>query len=208
MAVLALWNPLGNSAEVPSQSFGNPIQSIGENSGGMAGQILFPSEYTQRSITVKLDGRPFVTHPDGRILIDWVPHGSHLLTVRVKGFEPIEREIEIAPDQILRLPSLRLELARGKVIGRLVWESGKSASDIALRLSPMGGITASDNDGIFQFIGVNSGEHLLQIEDGDFTAVLKPFQLKPNESVNLGLIQVERRDGTRPAEVSYNGNRP
>ena len=199
---------IGFTDALPTQSFSNPLEVLGKDAGRMRGQILFPSEYTQRSVTFHVDGLPFVTHPDGRYSIDWILPGSHLLSVQVKGFQPAERIFTLEPDGDLHLPPLRLRLARGQVFGRLVFNTGKSASGILLQLVPMGGFTASDNDGIFKFIGVSSGGHDLVVEDNDYFAVIKPFVLRADESRNLGLIQVERRARPEPGIIGFNGLRP
>ena len=197
VAALAVWpagcDLIGAPDGVPMQSFANPLEVFGKDTGSLTGQILFPSEYSQRSVLFLVDDEMFVTHPDGRFHVGWLPPGRHILSVRVKGFEPLERPFVLQPDGELRIKPLNLRMARGQVIGRLIYDDGKSATDIRLRLNPMGGITATDNDGIFTFIGVNAGNHSLSVEDTRYYAVARKFKLAPDEHRNLGLIRVARR---------------
>lgn len=208
VAALAVWpagcDMVGAPDEVPMQSFANPLEVLGQETGSLTGQILFPSEYSQRSALFLVDGEMFVTHPDGRFHVGWLPPGRHVLSVRVKGFEPLERPFVLEPDGELRIKPLNLQMARGQVIGRLIYEDGKSAADIRLHLNPMGGITATDNDGIFQFIGVNAGDHSLSVEDTHYYADARQFKLAPDEHRNLGLIPVERRSRQQTGELSLN----
>ncbi|MEE8554657.1 MAG: hypothetical protein V3T00_02265, partial [bacterium] len=107
--------------DVPSQSYNTLLDALGEDWGSLRGQIFFPSEYTQRSVAFRVDDRQFVTHPDGRFHIIRIPSGAHRFAVSVKGFEPVDNEIAVATDEENRLSDVRLALARGQVIGRLVF---------------------------------------------------------------------------------------
>ena len=189
--------------DVPSQSYNTLLDALGEDWGSLRGQIFFPSEYTQRSVAFRVDDQQFVTHPDGRFHILRIPSGSHRFAVSVKGFEPVDNEIAVATDEDNRLSDVRLALARGQVIGRLVFLDGNSATGLQLRLEPNGSRTASDGDGIFQFIGVNAGEHTLEIEDPRFYTKTLKFRLAHSESRNLGKINVFLRPGAE-SSVSYN----
>jgi hypothetical protein len=207
-AALSSCNSAPGTEEVPSQDYASLPQVLGHETGSLSGQIRFPSEYTQRSVTVQLGDSSFVTHPDGRFRITRIPAGPHRFAVRVKGFEPIEQELKVFPEQNLGLTPMRLALARGQVLGRVVFVDGQSASQLPLRLDPMGGITQSDHDGIFKFVGVYSGEHALTIEDKRFYTKAVTFRLNGNESRNLGIVQVFRRAGSQNAAISLTADRP
>ena len=207
-AALASCESSPGTEQVPAQDFASLPQALGHKTGALTGQIRFPSEYTQRSVTVQLGGHSFVSHPDGRFHIARIPAGEHRLTVHVKGFEPIVQDLKIFPEVSLSLSPIQLSLARGQVLGRLVFLDGQSASSLPLRLEPMGGVTVSDNDGIFHFVGVYSGEHELSIEDKRYYTKSLTFQVRGNESHNLGIVQVFRRAGAQNAAISLTADRP
>ena len=194
--------------EVPAQDYASLPQVLGHETGSLSGQIRFPSEYTQRSVTVQLGESSFVTHPDGRFRITRIPAGTHRFAVRVKGFEPVERELKVLAEQNLALTPMQLALARGQVLGRAVFVDGQSASQLPLRLDPMGGTTQSDHDGIFKFVGVYTGEHALLVEDKRFYTKALTFRVNGNESLNLGIVQVFRRAGAENAAISLTADRP
>jgi hypothetical protein len=194
--------------EVPAQDFASLPQILGQQTGTLTGQILFPSEYTQRSISIQLGENAFVTHPDGRFHIARIPVGMHRFTVRIQGFEPIDQELKVFAENTLNLSPMRLKLARGQVRGRLVFLDGQSARELPLRLDPMGGTTRSDQDGIFQFVGVHSGEHALRIDDQRFYTKALNFELRADETRNLGIVQVFRRAGSPNASISLTADRP
>ena len=191
--------------EVPAQTFATLPEVLGRETGSLAGQVFFPSEYTQRSVSIRLDGNTFVTHPDGRFFVTRIPAGKHVLSVQVKGFEPIERKVEVLPDKTGAVGEVRLALARGTVLGRLVFLDGASAQQLPVRLEPMGGQTTTDSDGIFKFIGVSTGQHQLLIEDPRYYTKALTVKLKPSETRNLGIVNVFRRAGVEKAALSLGG---
>ena len=207
-AALSSCDSARGTEEVPAQDYASLLQVLGHETGSLTGQIRFPSEYNQRSVTVQLGGSSFVTHLDGRFRITRIPAGKHRLSVRVKGFEPFEQELKVIPDQNLALKPVPLALARGQVLGRMVFVDGQSAAKLPLRLDPMGGITQSDQDGIFKFVGVYSGEHALTIQDARFYTKALTIRLNSNESRNLGIVQVFRRAGAQNAAISLTADHP
>jgi hypothetical protein len=207
-AALSSCESAPGAEQVPAQDYASLPQVLGRETGSISGQIRFPSEYTQRSVTVQLGESFFVTHPDGRFHITRIPAGMHRFAVRVKGFEPIEQELKVSPGHNLTVSPMRLALARGQVLGRLVFLDGQSASRLALRLDPAGGIALSDNDGIFRFVGVYSGEHELLIDDSRYYTKALTFQVHGSESHNLGIVQVFRRAGAQNAAISLTADRP
>ena len=186
-------NSLEEEYQIPSQDFSKAMELKDTESGSLFGQIVFPSEYTQRSLTFTVDGRNFVTMPDGRFLVESIPTGEHRLVVSVKGYESINKAFSVSEEEPTAAGIMKLEMARGKVIGRLVNEKGQSAQEIPIKLAPLGGLAVSDNDGIFQFIGVNSGPHVLKITDSKFFTFDRSIQIEQGEIRNLGNIKVFRR---------------
>ncbi len=182
---------------VRAQQYGRLFEYFGADTGTVYGRILFPSEYLQRSALLVIDGNAFVSNLDGRFLIEDVPEGSHALSLHLKGFEPMQRRITVLPDRYNPAGELHLILARGLVIGRTVDEKGQSAVDIPVQLSPTNETVLTDKDGIFQFVGVNAGEHLLEIPDERYFMPLQRFDLERGEQRNLGIISVSRV--SRPA---------
>jgi hypothetical protein len=127
------------------------------------------------------------------------------------GFEPVTVAVSVADGAEAKLQPIRLRIARGKVIGRLVDEQGKSATGIAVHLNPHGGATYSDQDGIFQFMGVGPGELTLGVDDPYFTPQPQRFQLAPDEQRNLGNVRVGRAQvagAGRTAELAPGGGNP
>lgn len=175
---------------IPAQAYGPAGQAASGKTGALLGRVTFPSDYAQRSITITLDKQAFTSHPDGRFRIEDVPTGSHQLSVRVKGYENLARVVEILPGEPTLVEELRLRNARGFVFGRLVDDDGQSAPDVALNLYPSGGVAVTDNDGIFQFIGVNSGIHTLRITDPRFFTYDRAVRVHSGERQNLGNIEV------------------
>jgi len=198
---LAAWGLLACFAEsdesqIPAQPFANLLELRGANTGELFGQIQFPSEYTQHSVTFQLRGRRFVTNPDGRFLISQIPVGTHPLEVHLEGFESVQQQVTVTEGQTARLP-LELRPARGRVYGRLVDPDGRSAEGIALRLAPYRGVTTTDSDGIFQFMGVSSGEHTLTLANQRYFIKARYLKLDPHEQRNLGIIPVYPLDNQR-----------
>lgn len=200
MALLLLLAGCSRPAEthgVRAQQYGRLFEHVGVDTGAIYGRILFPSAYLQRSALIQLDGRSFVSNPDGRFLIEEIPAGAHEMTLHLKGFEPVRRRIAVAADRYNPAGELHLILARGLVIGRTVDERGRSAVDIPVRLTPTNETVLTDKDGIFQFVGVNAGAHELDIADERYFMPLQRFDLEPGEQRNLGIISVSRV--SRPA---------
>ncbi|MEE8395660.1 MAG: carboxypeptidase-like regulatory domain-containing protein [bacterium] len=179
--------------QVPAQDYGKAWELGGQPTGTLLGRLVFPSEYAQRSATLILAGRTFTSHPDGRFRIENVPAGRRELVVTAKGYESLARSVEIKPGDEVLVEGLRLRLARGIVFGRLVKEKGGSAPAVELKLYPSGGAAVTDNDGIFQFIGVNSGRHTLRISDAKFFTFDRRVSVHSGERQNLGNIKIFRR---------------
>jgi hypothetical protein len=177
---------------VQSQAYTSRLNVIGKPNGGVAGRIVFPSEFTQRSATFYVDQVKFASLPDGRFRVSTVPAGEHQVRVFAPGFEPTMVPVVVRDGTEAALQPIQLRIARGKVIGRLVDERGKSASGIAVHLNPHGGATLTDQDGIFQFLGVGPGEIMLGVDDPYFTPQPQRFMLSRDEQRNLGNVRVGR----------------
>lgn len=179
--------------DLPSQNYVDALTALAQPTGDLEGQILFPSEYSQHSIRFTLDALTFVTHPDGRFRIKRVPAGSRRISIRIKGYEPVESTFELKSGGQLALDAMRLVQARGRVLGRLVTNNGRSAEGVRVRMEPDQGAVVSDMDGIFQFHGVGSGKHMLVFRDQVYFAGNVHIELIPNETRNLGNIRVYRQ---------------
>lgn len=184
---------------LPPQEFTKVLELNGRESGTLFGRILFPSAYTQRSVRFTVGGRTFITQPDGRFLVESIPVGSHRLSILVKNYEPITQDILINGENAVQSGPWRLKMARGKVIGRLISENGKSTPGVDMRLLPLGEMAKTDADGIFQFLGVNSGSHVLRIMDSQFFTYNREFKMDKGEQRNLGNIKVFRKAGYNQA---------
>lgn len=209
--ILAACGDLPDEYRLPSQEFAKVLELDGRESGTLYGRILFSSSYSQRSVRFTLDGRTFITQPDGRFLIELIPVGRHKLSILVKNYEPISQEIRINGGNPVEGGTWRLKMGRGKVIGRLVAENGASAPDVEMRLLPLGGLAKTDSDGIFQFIGVNSGSHVLRVMDSQYFTYNREFSLNIGEQRNLGNIKVFRKAGAnlpRTAMMEQRGFTP
>lgn len=189
--------------DVPAQHFASLLQSLGEPSGELSGQVLFPSEYAQRSVVLHVDSTPFVTHPDGRFRIVRVPAGIHRLVVHAIGFEPLKRTVAVPKDGAVRLEALRLNVARGRVFGRLVYLDGDAAGDMPIRLEPGGVSTTTGADGIFQFVGVPGGDYVMELVDPRFYTKALRFDLPSGGARNLGVLNVFRRANADGSEITY-----
>jgi len=183
----------GSNGDIPAQSFQNALKAFNSDTGEVAGQILFPSEFSQHSIRFFLDEVTFVTHPDGRFRISRVPQGTRNFQVRIKGYEAVAQPVEVTPGESLNLPPLRLKKARGWILGRLVKEKGRSAPGISVHMVPDGGFAVTDNEGIFQFLGIAAGTHTLVIKDSLYFTGNRHFTLDSNERRNLGNIRVYKQ---------------
>lgn len=181
--------PARDSADIQAQPYTSRLNLLGKTSGGLSGRIVFPSEFTQRSATFFIDQVRFATLPDGRFRVSDIPGGRHQMRVMIPGFEPVALEVEVSGGEVALKP-IELRMARGKVIGRLVDEQGKSAPGITVRLAPHGGATYTDQDGIFQFLGVGPGELTLRVDDPYFTPQPQRFVLERGEQRNLGNVRV------------------
>lgn len=188
----------GSAADIPAQTYMNGLTAAVARTGSLHGQIVFPSEYAQHSIRFALDDVTFVTHPDGRFRIANVPAGEHWLGVRIKGYEPVRVSVVVANAESVNLPPLRLRDARGKVLGRLVYDQGASVEGVEVRLVPDDGVAVSDADGIFQFLGVSAGDHTLMVKDPRYFAGNQHFRLGSDERRNLGNIKVFRQQRGDP----------
>ncbi len=187
---LTACTPSEDGPEIPAQPYINALTAMGTPTGELTGQILFSSEYAQHSIRFSLDHVTFVTHPDGRFHIARIPAGQHLLKARIKGYEPVSLPVAVPAGGRLVLEPLALVQARGLVLGRLVREKGLSAKGLKVRLDPNDGVEITDSEGIFQFLGVSAGEHVLRVRDHRYFAGNTRFRLKANERRNLGNIRV------------------
>jgi hypothetical protein len=81
-------------------------------------------------------------------------------------------------------------------VGRIVTDDGPSASGAVVRLEPYGLIGSADKDGIFQFMGVGGGEHLLAVQCIGCEREERTLTLHANEARNLGILTVRRRTET------------
>lgn len=190
--ILGACNVMWGGGEIPYQPYTNILSSLGSDTGNLSSRILFPSEYTQRSIRFSVNGITFVTHPDGRFRISRLPVGNNRLSIKIKGYEPVERNVLISDGEMAVLKDVALSPARGMVLGQLVNNKGVKAHGIQVQLDSNGGVGVSDRNGIFRFMGVPSGEHLLLINDPRFSPSTRKFALLVNEHRNLGTIMVQR----------------
>jgi len=182
-----------NESQVPVQDYASGYESQDSQTGDVIGSLRFPSEYNQRSLKFTINKRAFFTQPDGRFHLENIPVGQYRLIAVVKGYEPVKKTFTIAADQTVVLKSLPLAIARGRVVGRLVAESGQSASDVKVQLAPQGGLAMTDNDGIFQFVGVPTGDYKLQVSDKKFFTYDRKITMESGKIQNLGNIEVHPR---------------
>lgn len=182
--------------EVPFQPYSNALTALFSDTGDLSGRILFPSEYSQHSIRFFLGKFTFVTNPDGRFRISRIPAGILRFTVNMHGYEPIQQAVTISGGSMTRLKQMALIQARGLVFGRLINQSGSIAEGIRVQLAPLGGVSLSDNHGVFRFDGVKAGNHLLRIDDSRFSPKVKRFVMEANQHLNLGVITVIRLPGS------------
>ena len=186
-------NSAKEGTDIPLQNYATGLSQVDGPTGSLHGTIRFPSEYNQRTVSFVVNGRRFITQPDGRFNLKNIPVGQHSLQVLVKGYEPIESTFQIQEDTMTTLPATRLTTARGKLYGRLVSEAGGSASNISVKLSPQGGVAKTDNDGIFEFIGVQTGAYSLSVVDNKFFTYDRTISINSGENHNLGVIPVHPR---------------
>jgi hypothetical protein len=117
----------------------------------------------------------------------------------VPGFEPIVRPVRVAATETTETQPLKLQPARGRLAGRVVTDDGRSAAGATVRLDPYGLVGSTDKDGIFQFLGIGGGEHLLAVQCLGCDREERTLQLQPNEARNLGILTVKRRAETAGA---------
>ena len=202
LGVAGCWQST-DMGDVPAQSYQNALSALETDNGNLFGQILFPSEFAQHSIRFSLDSLTFVTQPDGRFFIKRIPVGTHTLQVEIKGYESVYRSFDVAEDAQEKMRVFRLKEARGLVSGRLVKERGSMAEGIEVHLEPDGGVTLTNREGVFSFIGISAGKHVLKIRDPLYFTGNKHFNLISNEKRNLGTIKVFRQSRLNGKTASY-----
>ncbi|MCZ6729085.1 MAG: hypothetical protein O7C61_05200 [SAR324 cluster bacterium] len=193
--LLTSCNQAPQGYDVPAQHYSRLLELKGTDDGHLYGGILFPSAYAQRSVRFQLGERRFVSEPDGRFRIEDIPVGEYPLRILVKSYEPIMGTVLVRAGEFTSAGVFKLRLARGKVVGRLVSETGRSAARVSLRLAPLDDLTQTDSDGIFQFIGVQSGGHSLLVTDSNYFTYDRKFSIISGEYRNLGNIKVFPRAG-------------
>jgi hypothetical protein len=185
-------NRASGPSDLQAQHYTSRLNLLGKGAGGLVGQVVFPSEFSQRSVTFYLDNVQFSTHPDGRFWVSTIPVGIHDLRIAVAGFDSVSRPVKVEDGGIVTLTPMKLYPARGRVLGRLVDEAGASANGVAVYLKPSGGMAYSDHDGIFQFDGIGSGDLALEVENPFQLRREMRFRLNADELRNLGNIPVAR----------------
>ncbi len=196
LALLAGCDKSPESPDIPAQRYTSRINLIGKGAGSMKGQILFPSAYSQRSAPFFVNGVQLDTQPDGRFWVRSIPAGEHQLRIYVPGFEPIVLPVRVLAAQVTDAQALALRPARGRIVGRIVTDDGRSAAGAVVRLDPYGLVGAADKDGIFQFMGIGGGEHRLGVQCVGCEPEEWALRLQPNEARNLGIVTVHRRSDT------------
>jgi len=186
---------------VAAQDYSASLTSLGTGTGELQGRILFPHEYTQRSAVFTLNGNTFVTLPDGRFRVKGIPVGDVQLVVTEEGYDALTLVARVQPSVATDLGAQRLIMARGRVLGRMVDEKGRSAAGIEVRLAPSGKMALTDKDGIFQFMAVPKGKHTLSVNDKVFFMANQRMELERDESRNLGNIQIFRQQTSQAREV-------
>jgi len=189
------------STDIPAQHYTSLINLVGKAAGSLKGQVLFPSAYSQRSAVFYVNGVQLTTMPDGRFWVRSIPAGDHELRVYVPGFEPVVRVVRIASGQLTDAEAIALKPTWGKLVGRIVGDDGRSAAGATVRLDPYGLIGSTDKDGIFQFLGVGAGDHLLAVRCTGCDPEERAIRLQSNETRNLGIVTVHRRMDTAGESV-------
>jgi hypothetical protein len=190
------------STDIPPQNYTSRINLIGKTSGSLTGQVVFPSAFTQHSTSFFINSVQLSTLPDGRFWVSSIPAGDYVLRVYVPGFEPIVQSVRIGKDQVTQVQGLALKQTLGKLVGRVVADDGRSAAGAVVRLEPYGLIGSTDRDGIFQFMGVGPGEHMLAVQCTGCERQEVPIRLRANEARNLGIVTVHRRADTAVEPVA------
>ena len=167
--------------------------------GVLKGAVRFPSQFSQRSVEIRLGERIFVTAPDGQFQIEGVPSGTHHLRVEVWGYEHYLGRFEIHTAQVLQLPQITLRAAKGQILGRITNQGRQSLAGLTVALQPGSVKVKTDRDGVFSFSCVAAGKYALLIADlpphrageTQLAASLQlkqSFKLKHAEYLNLGVI--------------------
>ncbi|MDH4246484.1 MAG: hypothetical protein OEW39_01555 [Deltaproteobacteria bacterium] len=186
---------------VSAQEYSASLTNLGVEKGELRGRILFPHEYTQRSAVFTLNGNTFVTLPDGRFRIKGVPAGEITLEIIEKGYDPLTLRVAVQPGTITTMTPQRLVMARGRVLGRMIDEKGRSAEGITVRLIPSGKRVVTDKDGIFQFMAVPEGRHILTLDDKVFFMANRRVDLNRDEARNMGNIEIFRQQTSQSRAV-------
>ncbi len=196
LALLAGCDKSPESPDIPAQRYTSRINLIGKSAGSLRGQIVFPSAYSQRSAPFFVNGVQLASQPDGRFWVRSIPTGDHELRIYVPGFEPIVRPVRVQGGQTTDALTLVLQPARGRILGRVVTDDGRSAAGASIRLDPYGLIGSADKDGIFQFMGLGGGQHFLAVQCIGCDREEWTLRLQPNEARNLGIVTVHLRADT------------
>jgi len=195
-ALIAACDKSPESTDIPAQRYTSRINLVGKAAGSLKGQVLFPSAYSQRSAAFYVNGVQLATMPDGRFWVRSIPAGDHEFRVYVPGFEPVVRPVRIGGGQLTDTLAIALRPTWGKLVGRVVGDDGRSAAGAIVRLEPYGLIGSTDKDGIFQFLGVGAGDHLLAVKCTGCDPEERAIKLQSNESRNLGIVTIHRRVDT------------
>ena len=125
------------------------------------------------SAVVRIGGRFAATGPDGQAVLDGVPAGRYKMRVDVRGFERMERDIDVAPG---RRPLVEAVLAAETLVdvkGRLAVEgAARPLAGAAVRLTPLAvpsviqGRTdfSSDWEGRFTVLQFPAGRYRAEVE--------------------------------------------
>jgi len=189
------------SADIPSQTYTSRFNLVGKAAGSLKGQVVYPSAYSQHSAPFFLNDVQLSTLPDGRFWVRSIPAGEHRLSLYVPGFESIVRLVRIGGNQLTDAQALVLKPAWGSLVGRVVTDDGRSAAGATVRLEPYGLIGATDRDGIFRFMGIGGGEHVLEVQCAGCKSEQLVVRLQANEERNLGNLTVHRRADTAVESV-------
>ena len=191
---------------IPMQDYVNGIAAFGVEKGDIRGVIKFPHEYEQRSSVFMINGKTFVSHLDGRFWVSNVPQGQYRLEINIEGYDPIVTEMSVPGKGVKELGTLQLKPSRGRVFGRLVEESGQSAVGLSVRLAPTGKMVVTDQDGVFQFMGVSKGNYVVTLQDGVYFTANRHVKLQGNTPENLGNIKIFRQESPQSRAVGLRSN--
>lgn len=189
------------STDIPSQTYTSRINLVGKAAGSLKGQVVYPSAYSQHSTPFFVNGVQLSTLPDGRFWVSSIPAGEHRLSLYVPGFESIVRVVRIGGNQLTDAQALVLKPAWGSLVGRVITDDGRSAAGATVRLEPYGLMGSTDRDGIFRFMGIGGGEHVLAVQCAGCKSEELVVRLQANEVRNLGNLTVHRRADTAVESV-------